>query len=291
MIPAAILGACTNKSNDGALDPPPPEGGQQLATPSYDLDPGQEVYMCYSFYSPADASVAVTHVDTISMPGIHHMAIYQSFGVDEPDAPHVCGAVIKETWLPIFVTGTGSQSIDMPSGTGIILEPATQFVVQLHLVNATDSTVHIRGGVNLGYDHNPSALQPVGIYALGNQSFTIPAGATDYQAHVDCTPGYDQMNLFAVFPHMHLLGTSLEVTHAVSTETPTNMYTIDPWVFGSQPVTPMPMTLGKTDSLHLTCHYNNTTGADVTYGESTSDEMCYFIMFYYPFTTLDGCIE
>jgi hypothetical protein len=40
----------------------------------------------------------------------------------------------------------------------------------------------------------------------------------------------------------------------------------------------------------MTCHYDNHTDADVKYGESSDDEMCFFVMFYYPYTGLDGCI-
>ena len=43
----------------------------------------------------------------------------------------------------------------------------------------------------------------------------VPAGATDYQVPVaDCTTGKD-MNVFAVFPHMHKYGTKLTMTRTI----------------------------------------------------------------------------
>src|SRR5690349_5075157 len=101
---AVMLAACGTDSppDNGPLDPAPPEGGQQLATTSFRLDPGQEKYMCYQFYSPDDA-IAITRVESILAPGIHHFALFQAFGRNEPDAPHECDTLIKETWLPIFV--------------------------------------------------------------------------------------------------------------------------------------------------------------------------------------------
>ncbi len=177
----AFAAACTSTPDDPSLDPAPPPGGQQLATESYQLAPGQEIYMCYQFYSPADKPVAITNVDTISMAGIHHMALFQAFEVNEPNAPHPCPSLIKETWLPIFVSGTGSHQLQLPEGAGFIIQPKTQYILQLHLLNAGETTLDIRAGVNLTYAADPTTLQPAGIFAVGNQTINIPPGATDFQ--------------------------------------------------------------------------------------------------------------
>jgi hypothetical protein len=49
--------------------------------------------------------------------------------------------------------------------------------------------------------------------------------------------------------------------------------------------------LAATDQIEVTCHWNNPTNAPVTYGESSDNEMCYFVTFYYPYDHLDGCID
>ena len=94
-----------------ALSPAAPDGGQQLATNTFHLTAGQEVYMCYQFRSPSDA-VAITHVSSLSAPGVHHLALFQAFGRDEDAAPHECATLIRETWQPIFVSGTGAKAIE-----------------------------------------------------------------------------------------------------------------------------------------------------------------------------------
>ncbi len=247
--------------------------------------------MCYLLYSPASEPVAITQIDGIEMPGIHHLVVYQAFGVDEDPAPHECDSLIKETWLPIFGTGTEAQSLALPAGVGFVIQPGTQYIMQIHMLNATDSPITVRGGVNFTYDTNVTGLQQAGIFALGDMTLDIPPNSTDYQDKVlNCTPGYDQMNVFAVFPHMHLLGTELDVTHSVTTEPATDYFTVAPWVFGAQPLTAMTNTFGPTDTFNLTCHYNNPSSTDVVYGESSTNEMCYFILFYYPFQGLNGCV-
>jgi hypothetical protein len=286
---AAAMVACASEPT--GLNPPAPAGGQQLATTTYHLAPSQEIYMCYQFYSPS-SDVAITHVESLSAQGIHHLAVFQVVpGSEEPDAAHECNTVIKLSWLPVFVSGTGSKELSTPDGVGFVIKAHTQYVVQLHLQNSSDNALDVRAGVNLTYDHNPSALQPAGIFALGKMNITIPPNSTDFQLSETCKPGRTR-NVFAVFPHMHKLGTSMDVmiTPAGAANAST-FYTVDPWQFGNQPIEPLVQTLQAEDSLVGTCHWNNPNPTPVTYGESSDNEMCFFVMFYYPYDRLDGCID
>ncbi|HSN29851.1 MAG TPA: hypothetical protein VLT45_26370 [Kofleriaceae bacterium] len=94
-----------------------------------------------------------------------------------------------------------------------------------------------------------------------------------------------------MFPHMHKLGTSLDVMYTPSGGAASSFYNVTPYTFGNQPVEPLVQTLGPDDTLTATCHWNNPGTTDVTYGESSDNEMCFFVMFYYPFDHLDGCID
>jgi hypothetical protein len=290
LVATFALVSCTDgPKGEPPLDPAPPAGGQQLATDTFKLQPGQETYMCYQFYSPADAPVAITRVDEISMPGIHHFGLFQAFGRNEPDAPHECLTLIKQTWLPIWGSNTGQHTLEMPAGTGFIIQPGTQYIIQLHLQNVSDNVLEIRGGVNLTYERNTDAVIPAGMYALGSEAINIPPATTDYQLPVSCAPSKD-MNVFGVLPHMHKLGTKLEVTQTPMGGTASTFYKIDPWVFGNQPLDMYNAHVAPTDQFQLTCHYTNNLDHAVTYGESSDDEMCFFVMFYYPYDHLDGCI-
>jgi hypothetical protein len=275
---------------DDVLEPAPPDGGQQLATSSFRLAPGEETYRCYQFYSPEDA-VGITRVEAISMAGVHHIGLFQAFGRDEPVEPHECNTLIKQTWLPIWASGTGSPSLQLPAGTGFVIQPGTQYIVQLHLQNATDEDLVIRAGLNLTYDRNVAALQPAGMYAFGTFDMSIPPNTTDHQVPVsDCVTGKD-MHVFAAFPHMHKYGTKLTMTRSVAGAAPEMFYEIDPWRFGDQPMDPLDVTVSAADRFDLTCYYTNRTGASVPYGESSEQEMCFFVLFYYPYDSLDGCLQ
>lgn len=279
-------------TDDPAIEPPlepaAPDGGQQLATTTYRLQPGEEKYICYQFYSP-DEPVAITRVDQISAPGIHHMFLFQAFGRNEPDAPHECNTLIKTTWQPIWVANTGEHSLEMPAGTGFVIAPGTQYIVQLHLQNSGDEPLEIRGGINLTYERNVDSVIPAGMYGLGSFTLEIPAGATNYDVPVSCTPDRE-LNVFGVLPHMHKLGTKIEVTRTPAAGTTSLFYKVDPWIFGDQPLDMMNERIVPGDRLDLTCTYTNTTGKPVPYGESSDEEMCFFILFYYPYDHIDGCV-
>lgn len=289
MFATMVLAACgADDPTDGPLDPAPPEGGQQLATSTFRLEPGEEKYMCYQFYSPEDA-VGITRVDEISEVGIHHFGLFQAFGRNEPDEPHECNTLIKQTWLPIWGSNTGQHVLQLPAGTGFVIAPATQYIIQLHLQNTGDEALDIRGGVNLTYERNVSALTPAGMYALGSTGLEIPANTANYHVPVNCQPGKD-MNVFGVLPHMHKLGTKIELTRTPSGGAQQPFYKIDPWQFGDQPLEMLESKVAPTDSFDLTCTYTNNGGTPVKYGESSDDEMCFFVFFYYPYDHLDGCI-
>jgi hypothetical protein len=292
--------ACACGGDDGAtpLDAPPgpeplspaaPDGGQQLATDKVTLQPGEEKYMCFQFYSPEDA-VGITRVEAISMAGVHHIGLFQAFGRDEDPKPHECDTLIKQTWLPIWASGAGSPKLELPAGTAFVIQPGTQYIVQLHLQNASEAPIDVRAGLNLTYDRAIDALQPAGMYAFGTFDMEVPANTLDYEVPVtDCVPGKD-MHVFAAFPHMHKYGTKLELTRSVDGGAAETFYKIDPWVFGDQPMDPLDVTVSPTDTFALTCHYANPTNEPVPYGESSDTEMCFFVLFYYPYDALSGCI-
>lgn len=286
-----LLAACGTDpapADDAPLQPAPPAGGQQLATQTFTLQPGEEKYWCYQFTSPSE-SVGITHVEQISAPGIHHFGLFQAFGRNEPAEPHECNTLIKQTWLPIWGSNTGSHELTMPAGTAFVIAPETQYIIQLHLQNSGDEPMEIRGGVNLTYDRNIDALIPAGMFALGSFALEIPPTTPDYKVPVNCAPGKD-MHVFGVLPHMHKLGTKIEMTRTAGGGSPQPFYKVDPWKFGEQPLDMLDATVTPTDTFDLTCSYNNPTSTSVKYGESSDNEMCFFVLFYYPYDHLDGCI-
>jgi hypothetical protein len=100
-----------------------------------------------------------------------------------------------------------------------------------------------------------------------------------------------EMNVFAVFPHMHQLGKHMVVETGAELAAMNETYRIDPWVFGDQPFDEVEFTLPAGTHVRTTCTWDNDTNMDVTFGESTFNEMCFSVLFYYPFSDLVFCID
>ena len=269
------------------LDPPPPEGGQQLTTAEYTVPAGEEKFFCYTFRSPAEAR-AITAVQPIQGDTEHHVALFKTM-TDEPDGFFECPQLISLNWEPIWAIGAGGAESYLPEGVGFVIEPDTQYLVQYHLQNTGETDVTKRSALNLTYS-DPAGVTPAGIFALGTFSLTIPAQAQDHTLSIGCTVDRE-MNVFAVFPHMHKFGTRLRFDVGPSETDMQMAYEITPWEFGEQPMDPVDLELATGQYMQSTCYWNNDTNADITFGESSDNEMCFFVLYYYPFTGLAGCVQ
>ncbi len=272
------------------IDPPPPAGGYQLTTDEYTVEPGQERYLCYTFYSPADREIAITKVEPVNGVSVHHVALFQSFLYPEPDGFHECPELVRTNWQPIWAGGAGGASLTLPDGVAFRIAPSTQYVVQFHLQNTGDAPVTERSAINLTDGGDATAYEPAGIFAIGSFNLNIPTGAMDFQQILECNADR-QMNVFAAFPHMHKLGTKLSFDTGATVDTAAEAYKIDPWKFGDQPMDPVDFSITSGDFMRATCHWDNTTGAPVVFGESSDNEMCFMILFYWPMHDLGGCVN
>lgn len=280
-------GACTMESPAPVDDPE----RQFLVTAEYTLQPGDERYMCYTFYSPSDRTVAITEVSARSSLGEHHVALFQTTRFETEDA-FECPELVRLNWQPIWAGGTGAPALAMPQGVGFEVLPGTQYLVQLHLQNASDQA--ITGHSELVLHYAPAeqmhGIERAGIYALGKFSLAIPPGAQAHTENLDCTVDRP-LNVFAAFPHMHRLGTRIELFHGRDKDDLGLIFELDPWPFDDQPLVPVNWHIDEGEHLRATCHWRNPGSQTVGFGESTDDEMCFFVMFYYPFEGLAGCLS
>ncbi len=281
-----VAGGCGGAT---AADPAPPVHGVQLAIGPYPIAAGSEKYLCYAKTLSEPADVAVTRFDPYQGASTHHLAVFKTIA-PEPEGLTECPVLIKQTWIPLYADGRSASSLVLPSGAGFPLKKNDQILVQLHLLNANTVDHTEKTFINLSYADDATSITPAGIWAIGSQRIDMPIGATGYSVQESCTLDH-QLNIFGVFPHMHQQGTSLVLERGTGPADAKTIYQRNPWVFGDQPLEQIPMTLNKGDFLQATCTYDNRSGHEVKFGESSNDEMCYLVLFYTPFTGLDGCID
>ena len=282
------LAACGDAAMTDAL--PAPGRGFQLKTPELPLNAGKEKYLCYTVKLSEPKDVAITKFAAFTKEVVHHYEVFEALAPEKDGLWDCTEQQIKMTWLPLFGGGVGAAGLELPAGAGFKIARDSQLLLQVHLLNATPSPAPSNIVINMTYADDVTKVTPAGIFALGTMGIELPAGTVGKQLGSQCAVPRP-MNVFAVQPHMHKLGTKITFQTGADPASLQVAYKRDPWVFGAQPIDPFTLNLKTGDYIGATCTFDNPTGQPVTYGEKTINEMCYFVMFYTPFDRLGGCID
>jgi hypothetical protein len=132
-------------------------------------------------------------------------------------------------------------------------------------------------------------VTPAGIWAIGTMGIDIPAGRKGFEITHECTMRRS-LDVFAVLPHMHQHGRKMTIWRGPSKDAAQVLFERANYSFDEQNIDALPVRIEKGEHMRVTCTYDNDTDRAIRYGESTADEMCYGVLFYTPFTGLDGCV-
>jgi hypothetical protein len=276
----AGAGGCSSSKSAG-----PAATTFSLKTPTVTVAAGQERYVCYA--KTLDSDLAVDRFDYAVVPFVHHVFFSRTLA-PETEGLSECDVLFKTTWIPLFVAGKGSDTLQYPNGAASVLPKGTQLVIQLHLLNtsSTDAAASVGIDMKLTNEANPA---PVGLYAFGTQVISLAPNSKGSVSY-ECTPTQDVVT-FTDFAHMHKLGTSLTLEVADGSGAFHTVYSRDPYDFNAQYLDSTPLQIPKGTKTRITCNYNNTTSKMVTFGESTTDEMCFLATFVKGIDAPRGCVQ
>jgi hypothetical protein len=270
-----------------------------------------DIYQCFRVEVPADGDRWITGMQVIpdNERVVHHVLVWsdpndQSLARGGADGNYACSGE-PDVW-PTELIGTwtpGGSPMITPANTGVTLRNGSSIVVNIHYHPTGDSTEMDDTQIALKWtDERPEQFATWYLVDLpfGAQEatppFEIPAGA---EAHVEevvlTNPLPFELPIFAVAPHMHYLGTGMEVTierggnEECLVHTPKYRFDHQQSYFYDAPIAELPV-MGFGDRVRVKCTYNNSmsnpymplaldaTGSDepvtVGWGEWTGDEMC-----------------
>lgn len=267
-----------------------------IAPPTEYAPPAQgDMYRCFTV--PAGELRGDRWIGALSVkPGnariVHHVIAYgdptgESIALDakDPEPGYRCfgGPGISTTqmlggWAP------GSRGYFAPEGAGIKLSNNSRVIIQVHY-HPTGEAETDRTQLGFYFAKKP-VQRELQVLPLVNQGFTIPAGSKNYDVTASFTvPALLSAKMWAVTPHMHLLGKKIkvELTRPNAT-TPECLVNIPEWDFNWQGtyLYNKPIDLTSNTRLQLTCTYDNSTDnpfnpnnppKPVRWGEETTDEM------------------
>jgi hypothetical protein len=253
--------ACGAGGMDAAPDAATGPTWAPLISKTWTLQPGEEKTSDLMIDN-VDHDMYIAGMRPLAPLGTHHTLLFR-------------GATATNI---IYASGVGTGELMFPPGKGFKLAAGTVLGLQLHIFNRGDSVLTGLSGVEVIEVDPATVTDEVDLFLPGPKQLDIPPGTATQSGSCTVTTPY---SVFALFPHMHQLGTHIKTTLTTGGGTQT-LYD-DAFDFQHQPVLSFdPIPLSDGDKINTECTWNNTTGANVGYGESSTTEMCYSVLYRYP---------
>ena len=272
-----VLTACGSDEADPGTDaspPPPTDGYTQLISGDWSLPMGTETYRCVRVTATSDMWVTAIH--PIAPLGTHHTVLMLG-APDAPDGNVECdSSLVKPS---IYASGVGTQALVLPDGVAIKIAAGQQLLLNLHLFNASEATITGTSGIEVKTTQAAAVVHEAGALLAGKDAgLIVRPGLTTQTGSCSLPAG---TTVFAMAPHMHLLGVHMKVTYEAAA--PQVVYDQD-YTFDGQryELLTTPMTSDGTNKLTVDCTYMNPSAVPVRFGEHTEQEMCYALSLVYP---------
>lgn len=289
-------------------------------------------YRCFVMDWPLDKPTFVTGYN--SVPGnhavVHHTLAFlispdyvprvEGFDAAEEGPGYRCfgGPTAEgEEQFPISFMGAwapGMGGVDLPPSTGIMVDPGSKVVLQVHYNSTPQSSGPDQTSMQFSVSDD---VATEGFYVpffdvrwyFDPKTMTVPAGDADAMHSFQDDPNTNitvlgltrgtkfpnGMKVYSTLLHQHVLGHDISISKAKSADART-LIEIPKWDFHWQRefFFQSPEEVLPGEELLLECHWDNSaagqpwvdgvqgTPKDVTWGEGTSDEMCVSFLYITP---------
>lgn len=253
-----------------------------------------DVYRCFVLPTglTQDRYVSAVEVAPGSAKMVHHVILFvdttgasEELDRQDPGPGYSCfggpGFTLASTlggWAP------GNTPKMLPDGIAMPLSKGARIVMQVHYSALSGVREPDRSSVALYYARQPVRKRLL-IAPVINTTFVIPAGAADQEVTASISFVPADVHLYAITPHMHLLGRRMSVTATLPDGRKQCLGEVPDWNFHWQRSysfqTPIALPFGSR--VDLSAHYDNSTAnpqnpvnppRTVGWGENTTDEMC-----------------
>jgi hypothetical protein len=259
--------------------------------------------------TPGDPHIVHHAVVFVAPPS--EVAEYQALDTNQDGPGWTCfgGPGVKELpqWLGAWAPGT--TGADFPAGTGILVQPGSQLVLQIHYNTANTPPAPDQTSVAIELESKvttPAALIPFTDHSWMKGGMPIPAGSPDttYNYEADITRSASSLSagvladnvplkIYGAGLHMHTRGSQINTRINRQSGTEDCLLDIPAWDFNWQGTYTFstPTLFNPGDQIYLECHWNNTAAnqpyvdgmqvkpTNLNWGETTEEEMCLDLLY------------
>ncbi len=263
----------------GGADADLPDGYETLVTVDWTLPPPSgptpDEYFCARLTVTED--MLLSGFNAISPIGTHHTVL--SVGdPDGADGQFSCAFFQNHDTL-LFASGVGTDDFVFPEGVALPVQAGQQLFLNVHTFNA--STHDISGVSGVAVKKVESAETLAEFTFAGTFDIDIAANDPEAQASGGCTLSQDG-TILNWWPHMHQLGEHMLV------EINGDPVHDEDFRFEEQINYPTNRQVSAGDEITVTCEYLE-SDADVHFGDSSNEEMCFAGFYRYPATGENFC--
>lgn len=244
--------------------PTPDPAYLDLISPDLEIAPGQSAIYCLYTDNPL-GRFGTDHVDAKQGDGGHHVA-FRHATVKRPNGTFEdCTEDQEALQLGDLFVGN-----NLPAGWASEIPADTQFVLEMHYLNATDLPLLARDVIRIHLLPDAEITKWVHPMHLKTYDIAVPPG--DSSRAFECTVPH-AVALYEYWGHQHALGTTFQVEMTPPAQTASVLYDVvwgvDGTVEGSRTT---PIALAAGTQLRITCAWRNPTGRMIEF----PDEMCAF---------------
>jgi hypothetical protein len=289
--------ACSSASNPGApdagssADGAPPPGSFSLTFGPITVQPGIEKTQCITRRLGNPNALHVGTIHNTLGPASHHMIVYRVNDAVEQADPYDCkpftDTLNPAKGAPLMITQKKDDLLMLPQGVAYSIAANQMVRLELHYINPGSAPVDLTATTTLVPIADADFQNEAEFLFVGNVDISLPPNATTTLGPTFFTvpPEYADTKFFALTGHEHHLGTNVQISVSSGASDPgTPVYDVPGWNWAEPktvfPASPFSVPAGN--GFRFTCTWNNTTGQTVSFGESATNEMCYFWAYYYP---------
>ncbi|XP_046576553.1 DBH-like monooxygenase protein 1 [Haliotis rubra] len=251
-------------------------------------------YFCMTFDldQSEDFHMIATKPDIDNVDVMHHILLYGcGDGAAEIPNPRSCGMATEDCneLIGLWTVGMNGQCLNTAAGFKLGRTGIKRVLLEYHWNNPEERS-DFTDGTGFTIYYTPNLRQyDAGVFWTGQMHLDIPPGQSravyESTCPSECTNKFsDKIYITQGLNHMHYKGIAQMVEHFSNGErkylTNDQEYSYDsPQVYEYNP----PVTVNPGDSLKTTCVYQTLKETKTTtYGEATSDEMCFSFFTFYP---------